>query len=173
MQISKIEQLSNLLSQYPWFKGVEKDSFGRLVVYSDSFSSEVFSKVPENFENERVLLHFAASKSVNKDNYITDLRKNQEIFLEEPVCINTVAEPYVKSSSDEEEADQCLNWELESLNNLFDYDILYHIFFEVHDGKNAITQLSNTYKDARLAMEDLYEIYGFDMLHTKLVKLTR
>jgi hypothetical protein len=38
------------------------------------------------------------------------------------------------------------------------------IFYEIHDGPNALTQLSDTHPYARDCLDKLYEEYGFDVL---------
>jgi hypothetical protein len=48
-------------------------------------------------------------------------------------------------------------------------DIVAAIFFETHDGKNAVTNYSEQYPNVRQRMEKLYNTFGFDVLYDKIV----
>ena len=47
-------------------------------------------------------------------------------------------------------------------------EIVASIFFEHHDGPNAVTNFSSQYPDIRADIETLYEIFGFDGLYEQL-----
>ena len=42
------------------------------------------------------------------------------------------------------------------------------IFFECHDGENAVSNKSELHPDARIKMQKLYDIYGFDLIFDHL-----
>jgi hypothetical protein len=51
---------------------------------------------------------------------------------------------------------------------MYDKNLLENIFYEVHDGKNSITEYSAMVPQLREEMEKLYHIYGFDVLYEEL-----
>jgi len=64
------QTLNTLLKDNEWFAGVEKDNFGRLIVYVSEMSVDILKTIPEKINNVDILIHFACSKKDNKENYV-------------------------------------------------------------------------------------------------------
>ena len=45
---------------------------------------------------------------------------------------------------------------------------LQDIFYEIQDGKNAVTNLSSRYPEVHQAMKRLFDEYGFDVIYEEL-----
>jgi len=153
--------LRELFKGKDWF--YDADMFnGRLVVYTHFMSEEVMKTVPRDVEGKQVLLHFAACKRVTTDSFVV------KPVLHEPKPVVPVAELVKKSTVDIDHEMEYLRGELDRLEGMCNSNTLQDIFFEVHDGKNAITNISSKYPDVREEMVILYEDYGFDVIYEEL-----
>lgn len=132
------QKIQELLSKYDWFCGTDTDQLSRLIVYVDYMSAFVLSKIPDSVDNTQVLLHFDKSRKVSNDPIV--------LYQEEKSIAKQLLELSLTCPIEEVE----------------------HIFYEVHDGGNAVTASSVNYPDARLTIENLYDSYGFDVLHEEI-----
>lgn len=152
----------SLLDQYDWFCDAEIDNFGRFVVYVDKMDISFIGSTPDIIGGCHVLFHFASSQFSNKN---SEPIKNYN-------SINNIYRDYVLTNfSDFEENYMNLSLltnELESLEKICGIEILGHLFYEIHDDINAVTNYSNDYPEVRQKMEKLYQTYGFDVLYEQL-----
>ena len=133
-----------IFKKYDWFHSVGIDDFGRDVVYVNYMTAEIIQHIQSQLGN--VLIYFALSK-IDKNKYV--------IFLdEEPI---TDKNPY-----------QQLFATICFLQDKYSKHIVQDIFYEIHDGKNSVTNLSANFPEARLHLEELYNSYGFDTLYKQL-----
>ena len=157
--------LHDKFSNREWFDSVGRDQFGRLTLYVKYMSLEVLTEVPLDLGG-RVLIHFADSKSANANQFKVQPQKN----IPSPVppvheeSYETLIEPDDKVI--ESIDDMCT--ELDRLEKLCGSNILQDIFYEVHDGSNAVTNLSARYPEVRSSVEKLYDEYGFDLIYEEL-----
>lgn len=145
----------------PWFHSVGRDEYNRLVVYTHYMCDETLHDVPDHVDGIQVLTHFAASKFATRDQFTSNNTDN----------IPTIpAPPSVEElDSDELELDvDDLCKELDRLEKRCGANVLMQIFFEIHDGKNAVTNMSPRFQDVRDGMEKLYDVYGFDPIYNEL-----
>jgi hypothetical protein len=63
---------------------------------------------------------------------------------------------------------RALTDELDRLEKLCGSNILQDIFYEVHDQKNAVTNLSARYPEVRTRIQKLYDKYGFNAIYEEL-----
>ena len=131
--------LSALLPKEDWFSCVELEN-NRFIVYVHYMNLQVFDKIPKYYQDKQVLVHFEASRSKN----------------------------YNYTEVSEEDSLNYLNETLDNLETNYDSNVLEHIFYEVHDKQNAITNLSSKYPEAREILDNLYKKYGFDMIYNYL-----
>jgi len=129
----------------PWFHSMETDS-NRIIVYVNYMSYEVLTSVPDNIDGKQVVCHFASAKLFTRDKFADTVN----LVPEDEVDINK------------------LNSELTSLKLVCGEEILSHMFFEIHDNHDAVTQFSEKYPDVRKSMEKLYDEYGFDLIYESL-----
>lgn len=151
------QEIFNKLSHYNWFHDVDVDNYNRTVVYVHYMTIEVIKEIQTQCGN--VLIHFAASK----------LLSNKR---SEHVSGNYfVAEKLEESIPDTDPDPNLVDFLLFQINNLKTYynkNLLQDIFYEVHDGKNAITNLSASNPELREKVEQLYNMYGFDVIYDQL-----
>lgn len=143
-------QLKNQLSGMPWFVAVlAKDKLAphRLVVLTEWQSLDIINSIPMKFENYQVLVHFANRK-----------KDKVEVTSAAPEVISEYA---VSKETD-------LVKELTRLENICGTHTLCDLFFECHDGSNAVTNLSERYPDIRKAMDRLYAEHGFEAINNEL-----
>jgi hypothetical protein len=143
-----------------WFFDAEPDH-NHAVVYVKFSNQEVMRAIPDKVEGIPVLMHFALSKISNSNQYITNAGMPKFATPEPKVEILVIDEPLPKGV----ERAEYLTDELDRLSEICGDNVLQDIMFEVHDGKNAITNLSAKYPEVREEMEQLYEEFGFDALN--------
>jgi len=149
---SAVQELISEYSKFSWYDSVGLDRYNRYVVYVNLINKEVMETVRDSLNGKQVLIAYAHSKpNALKNKYITSYDfSNYRCF-------------------DQEEPDlDFLSCELDRLEKFCDNNILCEVFFEVHDRKNAVTNLSKKFPEVRKTMEKLYDIYGFDILYDEL-----
>src|SRR6185436_712808 len=141
----------NTLEQYDWFCDVELDDLGRFVVYVDRMDLNFIRSTPDKIGGHHVLFHYISSQPMLKEkqpNHIV----NVENYPTEELETNL----------------DSLIFELDRLEKICGSNILQDIFYEVHDGKNAVTNLSNKFPEVRQVLDSLYNEYGFDLIYEEL-----
>ena len=156
--------LQEQYSSKPWFHSVGKDQYGRYVVYVKYSCMETLSDIVDQVAGKQVMVHFASSLNSTREQYTTVLTARKppepEPTLQEEM--DSVAE--VDSPVDLSE----LTTELDKLEKVCGSNILQDIFYEVHDGINAVTNLSTRYPAVRESLDRLYVQYGFDIIYEEL-----
>jgi len=152
-----------------WFHSVDKDKSGRLVVYVKYMCDETTYDIPRQIEGVNVLVHFAGSKNIKKELYAHKGFKPKEVFVSEAVedlgtsdDVEFIEEPNTPLDLRE------LVAELDRLEKMSGSNIMQDIFYEVHDGINAVTNLSSKFPDVRRGMDKLYHQYGFDLIYENM-----
>lgn len=156
-----MNQLSQLCKGKDWFFDISTDTSGNYVVYVKFMNMETMTLIPDMMAGKRVLVHFSAAKLATRDQF-TD-RPNRS-SPSEP--LDVVSE--VVGSMEEERSLRHLSQELEDLEKICGSNILQDIFYEIHDDKNAVTNLSAKFPEVRQRMEKLYKDYGFDVVYEEL-----
>ncbi len=150
----RLQELSDVLKNYDWFSEVGLDQFGRPVVYVKFMNDEQIQSIPNTIFGKQVLVHLADAKTVSANKYITfydnkiNHLNNEPSFLDEDIYR--------------------LNKAIKELTMACNSEIIQTIFFELHDGKNAVTNLSSRYRSVRYSLEKLYDEFGFDVLYDAL-----
>jgi hypothetical protein len=178
-----IQTLKTQLQAKDWFSDVEEDKLHNIVVYVKYLSSEVMKSIPDRVEGHFVLTHFAASKMANSKQFITNASTWQP-----PTSVAIDAAKFVQDfpkvkgsevalekahdqlfSKDSEffpvkDTERLAN-ELDRLSSICGDNILQAVFYEVHDGKSALTNFSAKYPVIKKEMEQLYVEYGFETIN--------
>lgn len=172
-----IQQLVEEYSKYHWYDSVELDKLGRYVVYTNIINNEVMSAVRHELNGKQVLIAYAHSKPSNKlyNKYVNlhDFTKPKDI-LPLPIFNRPTQNIQIVSEADLEylqHGDPDMDYlisELDRLEKLCGSNTLQHIFYEVHDGKNAVTNLSKKFPDVRTGLEKLYNVFGFDLIYEEI-----
>jgi hypothetical protein len=164
----KMNDLNNKYGKEPWFHSVDADQFGNLVVYAKYLNSEVLQSVPDTFGGKKVLLHFAAHKEAKPTTYVSPAAQSS-FWSSMKAGINLNPQNFeTHKLNDDLDGEPYLTEKLWELRRICGADNLADIFFEIHDGEDAITDLSKEFPSVRKAMEELYEIYGFDVLFNEV-----
>lgn len=151
-----------------WFHSVDQDKSGRLVVYVKFMCDETTNDIPRQVDGINVLCHFAGSKHINKELFAhkgSSLKKNipsLEIVEGLGDYLEFMEESNIPLDLRE------LVVELDRLEKMSGSNIMQDIFYEVHDGENAVTNLSSKFPDVRSGMEKLYHQYGFDLIYENM-----
>lgn len=161
--ISPLVWLQEKYSSKPWFHSVGTDQYGRYVVYIKYSCMETLADIVDYVGGKQVMVHFASSLTASKSQYTEDLtvRKVPVPTLQE--TMDDVAEvelPPVDLSE--------LTGELDKLEKICGSHILQDIFYEIHDGSNAVTNLSARYPVVRTSLDRLYVQYGFDIIYEEM-----
>jgi hypothetical protein len=181
-----MDRLSKQFTGKDWFHSVGQDQSGRIVVYVHWMNNEVSSAIPASFEGKQVLEHFAVSATVSKDQFFVKPSEQPKPPMTPTAFIQAAKEAQAKgidtfivgasgedlddivSSVDEEKSLRHLQNELDRLEKVCGSYSLQDIFYEVQDGKNAVTNMSERYPDVRKSMEKLYKQYGFNVIYEEL-----
>jgi hypothetical protein len=157
--------LHDRLVNKDWFHSVGLDKYKRIVVYVKYMCDETTNDIPREINGVRVLCHFADSKNINPELFshkgvkskvvapLPELDNEDVEFIEEPNTPLDLRE---------------LVSELDRLEKMSGSNIMQDIFYEVHDGANAVTNLSSKFPDVRRGMETLYNQYGFDLIYENM-----
>ncbi len=140
----QLQKLKTLIENYDYCTDVQRDSFNRLVVYTNDMKTAMVS-LPDYIDNEQVLVHFASSMDLG-DKY----RKTLSSDKEEDLSMELLAK------------------ELEKMSQSCTWEVLTAIFFEVHDKENAVSGYSKAFSSTYKSMERLYNLYGYDVLAEEL-----
>ena len=146
-----LNEISSYLSKYEWFYKVGLDEFKRPVVYVHFMNYEIINLINTTYGFNAPLIHFAGSL-------------HNKVLLEDKCDIKSSEDNDLENSEDS----YYLYDEVSSLKDICGGNILSDIFYEIHDGKNAITNLSNKFPDIRKSMENLYDKFGFDIIYDLL-----
>lgn len=137
-------ELEKRFGDRPWFHSVGTDQYGRIVVYVNYMCHETLYEVPDRVDGKQVLTHFAASKLAKREDFT-----------------NTPgSQPKQQQAPDVD----LLNRDVQTLVNDLGREKVRDIFYEIHDGPNALTSLSQKHPYSRDVLEKLYDEYGFDVL---------
>lgn len=166
-----IELLIRMFQGRDWFHSVGHDQYGRYVVYTNFMCEESLHDIPDVVFGKQVLCHFAASKLATADQF----------KVAPPGRSTPAPSPVLELLPQEEEEDieeldssfleadlSELCRELDRLERQCGSNCLQDLFYEVHDGKNAVTNLGAKYPDVKAALQRLYDEYGFDVIYEEL-----
>jgi hypothetical protein len=162
------ELLTNALKNKDWFRDVGVDKSGRYVVYVSHMNMETMTLVPDNVLGKQVLVHYFSSKNSCRENFVSNA--NHVPFAMAPMLgLAFESDEVEELSSDllEIDVDDLIS-ALERLEKDCGSNTLQDIFYEIHDGKNAVTNLSARYPEVRNALSKLYDEYGFDIVYEEL-----
>lgn len=155
MENSDQNLLSVMLQSKDWFHSVGEDQYGRHVVYTKYMDLDVMNEVPDIWGDKRVLLYFAPADAGYKNPLTNNGLLNLSSLSEEMI--------------DDLELDKdVLIQELSRLKQDCGSNIVHDLFYEIHDGKNAITNLSSKFPELRKSVEKLYNEYGFDVIYQEI-----
>lgn len=161
-----MDALSKAYKGKDWFYEVGQDQFGRVVVYVKYMNHETLYDIPDYAAGVQVLVHFAASKTSTANQFMS----KPNGIVPAPV---TSSEPVdemdeVVGNVEEEKSLRHLQNELDKLEKICGSFTLNDIFYEVHDKKNAVTNMSARYPEVRDRLEKLFKMYGFDVIYEEL-----
>lgn len=156
------EQLHAQFEGRPWYHSVGRDEYNRLVVYTNYMCHETLHDVPDRVEGIQVLTHFIASKLARADQFTNNNTNNVPTIPAPPDSMEELDSSELEVDLNE------LCRDLDRLEKKCGANILMDIFFEVHDGKNAVTNLASRYPEVKEGLQRLYDSYGFDVIYNEL-----
>lgn len=173
--LSPEEQLHVQFVGRPWFHSVGRDQYNRLVVYTNFMCHETLHDIPDRVDGIQVLTHFAGSKTATREQFTNDKRSKEVVppVLDLANLVDLTDEleddfDDLEDLTDEVDDLEELTLELDRLERICGSNILQDIFYEIHDGKNAVTRLSTRYPDVTVGLQRLYDRYGFDNIYEEL-----
>jgi len=165
---SNIAALNNMFKNQDWFFDIGTDQFGRIVVYTKYMCHATLHDIPIMFNGHHVLVHFATSKTATRSQYTSEEKKqipvielpSSDLIEEENEEFDLPAYSVTSMAT--------LTAELDRLEKICGSNILQDIFYECHDGKNAVTNLSDKFPEVRSSINKLYDLFGFDVIYEEL-----
>lgn len=164
-----LDLLTRMFQDLDWFSEAGLDQFGRLVVYVKTLNLDVYTAVPDKIGGRQVLVHYASSKAASRDQFVGSVKKMvpPPLPVVEMDAIDLTDE--AELLEDETPPDlRSLTNELDRLEKMCGSNIMQDIFYEVHDGHNAVTNLSVKFPEVRTGLEKLYQRYGFDVIYEEM-----
>ena len=173
MQISeKIERIGvtadELLSSFkdkPWFHSIVPDKSGRLAVLVKEMNLTVLQEIPSFKNNIQILVHFAPPTPpvvsnqtlyVNQEDILEELEDDDLFEIDDTAVTPVARKPEALMNS------------IDELIGQSNYNIVSDIFYEIHDGSNAVTNLSVKKPEIKAALEKLYLEFGFQAIEKEL-----
>lgn len=150
--MNNLNNLKNALKDKIWFYDTGIDEYDRPVVYVHLMNSSIFkelSEVSKQFLETSPCIHYASSSLFERSKYVNEINLIKNL----PNSIYTL---------------DFLFHELNKLKDVCGLNILSDIFYEVHDGQNAITNLSAKFPEVKDSLDKLYAEYGFDLIYNYL-----
>ena len=173
--------LANLCKGKDWFAEVGTDQYGRFVVYVNFMCHETLHNIPDTVAGKQVLVHFIASKTATREQFVETPGPKPSIVSEfiqkakeaqaQGIDVGVgqmLDELDVGSMNTEELSMRHLEDELDRLEKMCGSNCLQDIFYEIRDGRNAVTNHSTRYPEVRTRLEKLYNEYGFDVIYESL-----
>lgn len=181
--------LADQFGREDWFHSTGLDQYGRLVVYVKHMNHATLHDIPDFVAGKQVLVHFAGSKTATREQFTsnpnapgatlkahvpstypdgTTCPYDREIDVSAVVVAPEEEAEDVAGSEEEEKSIMYLQRELDKLEKACGSYTLQDIFYEVQDGKNAVTNMSDRYPEVRKSLERLYNLYGFDVIYEEL-----
>lgn len=139
-----------------WFHDVLPGDHDRIIVCVNRMDNEAHTLIPDFVNKHQVLVHYASYYSVEKDKFTEKL--SSPAMASKPGFVDDVEDP---------DLDHLIK-ELDRLERICGSNILQDIFYEIHDGKNAVTNLSVKFPEVRSGLEKLFEVFGFDVIYDEL-----
>jgi hypothetical protein len=171
MEDEGLELLTSMFFERDWFVETGKDNIGRYVVYVKYMNMETMTSVPDKMLGKQVLVHFIGSKTARRESFMTNANHVPFARTEYKPLPKLVPEPdgIEELSSDllENDIGELIN-ELNRLEKICGSNALQDIFYEIHDGKNAVTNLSERFGLVTESLRRLYDEYGFDVIYEEL-----
>jgi hypothetical protein len=169
-----LKELEILLDPYDWFYEVVAEA-RRYVVYVTYMDSTQDTAIPDFVQGKQVVCHFASAAPGAKNEYLSKPQLNTYHTL--PLLV-----PDSSGSVVQDDLESCISQlkdvevpnvatlchALDKLEKEVGSNILQDIFYEIHDGSNAVTSLGSRYPDVQASMKRLYDEYGFDTIYNEL-----
>ena len=172
--------LADQFGREDWFHSTGLDQYGRLVVYVKHMNHATLNDIPDWVGGKQVLVHFAGALTATREQFTSNPNApgatlkpyvplhDMELDVQVVVVAPEEAEDDVAGAEEEEKSILYLQRELDKLEKACGSYTLQNIFYEVQDGKNAVTDDSERYPLVRKSLERLYELYGFDVIYEEL-----
>lgn len=159
--MQEIAALERYLKGFDWFHSIGVDPYGRHVVYVQYMNIDTLTTVPDYCDGKQVLIHFAASLTSKADDFkvnVSPAKPQLETWIAPELPTGDL--PVLDLS------------EIEDLlkTGPITKPALIDMFYEIHDGDDAVTFVSESFPKEREKLEALYNTYGFDVLHDLLEK---
>lgn len=187
-----VDHLSQRFKAKDWFYDIGQDQYGRIVVYVHFMNHETLHDIPDQLGKYQILVHFAASITSTREQFVDNgIPKTSAVSngVKPPLTpaqfvelaheankkgIDTGVGQMIDQLDEEmleatdEKSLRYLQDELDKLERLCGSYTLNDIFYEIQDGKNAVTNMSARYPEVRTRLEKLYKMYGFDVIYEEL-----
>lgn len=182
---SPLVWLHDKFSGKDWFHSVGEDQYGRYVVYVNYMNYETLNDIPATESGKQVVVHFAISKTATREQFVSmpsapgatlmSLTAGEFIAAGREAQVRGIdtgfgqmVEDQVDGTEEEDKSLLHLQNELFRLEKICGSHTLQDVFYEIHDGRNAVTNLSDRYPEVRKPLERLYKEYGFDVVYEEL-----
>ncbi len=174
MELSEaLSTLNQKMFYYDWYAkkvAVNTMLYNSIVVYAHRIDAAVYAAVPDKIGNWDVRVHFFASYNANADTFKVAPKTLLEQFATKVGTVPTgmlaatSLTPPVEEVTELTEEDFDVSEEVWQLSKQCGWDALEEIFYEIHDGPNAITERSKDFPGVAASIKELYDLVGFDVL---------
>lgn len=153
--------LTNQFQGRDWFVNViaKDEKPQKLIVVTKWQNLEILKEIPNNIDEYRVLVHFH-QPAISMLNPTPKPAKVTEVVAVTASSTESIPPTNLDINK--------LIHDLDKLEKMCGSHTLQDIFYEIHDGNNAVTDLSSRYPEVRKPLEALYNTYGFDVIYEEI-----
>lgn len=162
-----IHRLHVLLHGREWYAGkvlANPNLHNSIIAYVKYNTLEIEEAVPRLMEGYDVRVHFAGSLGESAKPNTTLGVFNPSALAPQPV----VAAPEPSSDDFMLAPAGDIHNALWNLRRACGRENLENIFYEIHDGTNALTCVSKEFPEVRTKLQTLYDEFGFDILFEEI-----
>jgi len=143
-EIQEILKFKEILENFEWFEMIDIVD-GNFIVYTNKMGLDVFNKIPDMFNNKKVLVHYFASKMCHANNYT-------KVFDYEDFMNVVEIQQFVTTNL-----------------KIYGRTVVGCMFYEVYN-PNLEAKVKNKYPHLYIEFENMFAKHGYNSLFKELEK---
>jgi len=146
----QLDNIQDQLSQFDWYHSHVVEP-RKVTIYVNYMNHNVLTAIPDKIGDKQTVLCFSSHVLAKADDYsfFPQVKKQEELGEQEDVTFDDLKE-------------------LDYIISVAGIENTLHLFYEIHDSDDNVTQVASAFPLEAKAMAKLYDKYGFDVLYDYL-----